>query len=169
MNIKEQIKQIRLSRDKSEFSQIFGTNKVTFNALLEVVKNLEEYPYKEYGSWILMHLVRSNPSQYQYIYPDLVDILFRTKNETVLRNVTNTIVQLDLTEYKESEFMDLLIAFIQNPKHKVALHVYSLDVLTKFCVKYPDVTPEIESIVEHHSDGKSVAFNVAIRRFKNSI
>lgn len=168
MSKREEILNIRTSTHKKSFSKKFERDKSLFKILLKSVFELEEYPYKEYASWILLHLIKESPTMYQYLYPQLVDVLFKTNDQTVLRNVTCSLVQLNLTSYRETELIDLLIRFIEDHNNKVALHVYSIDLLNKICVIHPELKTEISSFIDLHSEGKSAAFHVASRRFQKN-
>lgn len=164
--ILEKIVEFRSSRDKKAFNRYFTEEDERLTILLESVWNLEPYPYKEYASWMFFHIVRSNPESYQKYYDNLVDVLVETDNQSVLRNVVNSIQSLKITNYRESELIDLLISFIQNHENKVALQVYAIYILIQFCEKYPELSSEIDQIIELNSEGKTMAYKVAHRKFK---
>ena len=65
-----------------------------------------------------------------------------------MRNLCNTCSNLPLIDYKESEFLDQLIAFIKDDSNKVALCVYAIYKLIQFTEKYPEIKPEIVGIIE---------------------
>ena len=165
MDIKERVKEIRITRDKRNFVSHFSTHKADLDALIQLTLDLEEYPYKEYASWILIHLIKSKTVDLRYLYPSFVDLIFKTNNQTVLRNVVNCIDLLKITDYRESELIDKLIGFIQNYENKVALHVYSISILAQFCEKYPELIPEIMEIIDLNNEGKSAAYRFARRDF----
>lgn len=165
MSIRDEILRIRQVRNKSEFISLFQKNPEYLDELLKEILNLSEYPYKEYASWILVHLCKSSDLDIQKHYPDLIDVLFKTNDQTVLRNIVNCISMLKIQEYRESDLIDLLIHFIQDPKNKVALHVYSIYILIQFVQKYPELKSEISEIIAHNERGKSAAFQVARRNF----
>ena len=71
----------------------------------------------------------------------------------------------ELTDYKESDFIDLLISFIQDFENKVAVQVYSIQVLTKFVHQYPELKEEILEVIVLHSENKSPAFSASLRKF----
>lgn len=165
MEIKEKVIEIRTSRNKTDYIEYFVNHPSEISSLYKLVGDLEEYPYKEYASWVLVHLCKSERIDLKHLYNDLVDITFCTNDQTVLRNVINCINELKITEYRESEFIDLLISFVQNHENKVALHVYSIYILIQFCIKYPELSPEIKDIIELNREGKSAAYCIARRNF----
>ena len=165
MNIRERVVQIRSQRNKQELVDHFVKNQDDVANLFKLIKDLEPYPHKEYASWSLIHLCKSKRIDLQYLYNDLVDILFKTNNQSVLRNVVCCLDQLKISDYQESELIDQLIAFIQNFENKVALQVYSMRVLAQFCKKYPELTPEIMEIIDLNQEGKTAAYGSARRNF----
>lgn len=166
MNNHELIYSIRHSHGKPDYIQHFGSDEKKLDELVRIVLDLEEYPYKEYASYIMTHLVKMKEYSFQSYYNNLVDLLFKTKDQTVLRNITNVIHHSSITSYRESEFIDLLISFIQDPKNKVALHVYSIYVLVQFVKKYRELKTEIEQIIELNSEGKTAAWKIAQQNFQ---
>lgn len=169
MDIREKILEIRTIFDKAAFVDYFVDRPKAFNELLECIFNLEEYPFKEYASWILIHISQANKIDLSSYYEQLVDVLFKTDDQTVLRNVTRTLYDFELTDYRESEFIDLLISFIQNYDNKVALQVYSIYILSKFVKRYPELKEEITEIIALHRTGKTVSYKVAERNFIKSV
>ena len=169
MNLKDERLIFHQSRDLKSYTKSIVDEPIKIEKLVKIISNLEEYPLKEMSSWILTHIAKSNPELIQPFYEKLVDILFITENQTVLRNCTNILYHLNPTEYKESELIDQLIQFIQNNNNKVALQVYSIYFITHFVKKYPELFEEVRSIIELNSHNHSPAYNVAIRNFRKLI
>lgn len=165
MDIREKILEIRTAFDKTAFVDYFNNRPKEFDELMQCIFNLEEYPIKEYASWILIHVSQSGKIELQNYYPQLVDVLFRTDDQTVLRNVSRSLHQFQVTDYRESEFVDLLISFIQNYENKVALQVYSMYLLAQFIKKYPELKEEIAQIIALHRNGKTSSYGAAERNF----
>lgn len=134
--------------------------------ILQLVEKKEVYPFAEHASWMWIHLAKEKPAFAQPFYKRLLDILFETQNETVLRNILNALFQLELTDYREGEFIDLLFSFLLNKKHKVALHVYSIWTLSRFLKKYPELTNEVFQCVDLLLENGSPALVVAARNLK---
>ncbi len=165
MDIRRRILEIRSSRDRSTFGEYFVNRPEEFKELLACVFNLEEYPYKEYASWMLIHIAQSKRIDLQPYFPQFVDLLFNTDDQTVLRNIARTMTELQVNDHRESEFIDLLIGFIQNYDNKVALQVYSMYLLAQFVLRYPELKDEISEVIALHRTGKTVSYTVAERHF----
>ena len=165
MDIREKILEIRTVFDKAAFVEYFNNRPDEFDELMNCIFSLEEYPIKEYASWILIHVSQSKQIDLQPYYTRLVDVLFETKDQTVLRNVSRSLHHFQVTDYRESEFIDLLISFIQDYENKVALQVYSMYLLAQFIKRYPELKEEISEIIALHRPNKTAAYYSAERNF----
>jgi hypothetical protein len=137
--------------------------------ILQLTEQKAEYPFAEHASWLWIHLAKEKPQFAQPFYARLLDILFETKNESVLRNILNALSQLELEEYRESEFVDLLFGFLLNKTHKVALHVYSIYFLLRFVRKYPEFKGELQQCVDILMENPTPALTVAARNMKKEL
>jgi hypothetical protein len=76
-------------------------------------------------------------------------------------------LEFPLTDYRESDVLDALIAHLKNEEDKVALRVYSLYKLTEFVKRYPEIKTEIDAVLELIQDNPMSPFmKVGIRHFK---
>jgi len=82
-----------------------------------------------------------------------------------LRNVANIISHIGVQAYKESELVDLLIGFIQEHAHKVALHVYSMQILAQIVLNHPELKQEVIEVIELNDKDKTPAYNAGKRHF----
>ena len=165
MNTKELVLGIRTNRNFEELQAYFSSHPKKLDELVELVINQEAYPISEYGSWILLHHSKYYPEQLRRYYNAFVDLVFNSKNQSVLRNVVNIIQRLGICEYRESELIDRLISFIRDAENKVALHVYSIYVLAQFVQKYPELKSEIQEVIALNNIEKSAAYKIAMRNF----
>lgn len=165
MTFEERVLALRIVRDKKEFLEHFDQHPQEVALLTALVLDLAPYPSKEYSSWMLIHLSKAHPNRFDYLYPELVDLCFRTDDQTVLRNVLNTIIQLKKSKHREAEFIDLLLGFIANPKNKVALQVYSIYILIEFGKRYPELIAEFRQTIDFNARNKTAAYTIARRNF----
>ena len=137
--------------------------------ILQLIEQKAEYPFAEHASWLWIHLCKEKPAFAQPFYPRLLDILFETKNESVLRNILNGLFQLEIEAHRESEFVDLLFGFLLNKAHKVALHVYSIYFLMRFVRRYPELKGELQQCVDILLENPTPALTVAARNMKKEL
>lgn len=166
MEIRDLVLEIRTSKILfKEYQEYFRSNPKEYKNLIELIIEEEAYPIPEYASWILSHLCKIDASVVQLFYNTIVDKLFITKNQSVKRNLINVLDHLELGYYRESELIDLLLSFLNDFENKVAVQVYSIQVLTKFVAKYPELKSEVAEVVELNSENKSPAYSASSRKF----
>ena len=165
MNIKEMVLGIRHNRSFNEYQEYFIQNPTEIKSLINLLINEKLYPIPEYSSWLLVHLCKTNKEQIQPFQNDLIDFLFINSNESTCRNTLNIVKHLGITAYRESDFINLLIAYIQDYTIKVAVQVYSIHILAQFVLKYPELKTEIIEIIDLHSEKKTPAYASSKRKF----
>jgi len=164
--IHEQILAFRWGKDRSSYINYFTSDQEKLRELVDCIDQLETYPIREYGSWMLMHIIKSKKVKDFPFYEQLIDILFKTDNQSVLRNVACCVMEMGVKEYRESELFDLLLGFLNDSSNKVALQMYSIRLLMQICEKYPELVPEVREVIHLNKEGKSPAYNAGVHRFE---
>lgn len=136
------------TRDFTKSAELIIQDPSLLPELIEVATSDLKHPYPEYASWLLIHVVKKVPEIVEPFQHCLIDTILSSKNQSVLRNLTNVCVELPLIEYRESEFLDRLIEFLKDDSNKVALFVYAIYKLIQFTIKYPEIKHEILGIID---------------------
>lgn len=163
------LKEFITERDFKKATSFLADEQKLCEKLLRLIEQKAEYPFAEHASWMWIHLAKEKPAFAQPFYPRLLDILFETKNESILRNVLNALFQLEIEDYRQSEFVDLLFGFLLNKAHKVALHVYSIYFLMRFVRLYPELKGELQHCVEILMENPTPALTVAARNMRRAL
>ena len=164
--VHRQLEAFRGSRDIPQFTQFFLADPKRLERMMQCIYDQEPYPYKEYGSWLFSHMVKNKSVDGLPYYNRLVDTMFETEDQTLLRNVANCLLYISVQEYRESELFDLLLGFVNNASNKVALQMYAIRMLMQLCEKYPELIPEVREVIHLNKEGKTAAYNVAVRDFE---
>ena len=146
--VKELISKYYKSSEFLNLADSFITDPSLLHELVDIATSELPHPFPEYASWLLIHIAKKAPFWGMRPVPILIDSILISTNQSVLRNLMNTSVSLQLTEYKESDFLDKTIQFISTDSYKVALFVYSIYKLIQFTHKYPEIKPEILGIID---------------------
>ncbi len=168
MNINSIVLEIKDGRKFDSYQSYFKKNPSEVEELVTLVEEMAEYPLQEYASWILVHICKSQKELVAPFYSRCIEILFVNENQSVRRNILNVIQHLKISTYRESEFIDLLISFIQNFENKVATQVYSMHLLALFTLKYPEIKTEIIEIIQLHAEKKTPAYGAGFRGYLKS-
>ena len=168
MELEDRLIEFRNTRNKAEFSEYFRSHPEKIDELVQLIVELRPYPVKEYGSWILCHLVKNDPKNFQRYYSTFIDLLFRTRDQSVLRNIMVCLIHLRVEPHREGELVTQLLRFIEEGSNKVALQVYSIYMLKNIGSKHPDLIPEFRQTIDFHARNKTAAYWVAQRNFNRA-
>ena len=164
--VKELINKFYKSTEFTKLANRFIADPSLLHELVEISTSELQHPFTEYASWLLIHISKKAPKIIEPFQEQLIDAILISTNQSVLRNLMNVSVSLNLINYKESEFLDKTIEFISTDSNKVALYVYAINKLIKFTQKYPEIKTEILGIIElkkHHE--MKPAMKIGIRNY----
>ncbi len=133
---------------------------------IELLKSDPNYPYPEYGSWLLCHLVKADNELVSKYKSELIQLLHTSENNSLLRNLMNVLNTLPFNESENSVLLDRCLSFIQESSYKVALQVYSIYYLVNYIKVYPELKGELLQMIEIHYNNRSSAYRAAVRKFK---
>lgn len=170
MTTKDLILEFHQSRNFKFYTNFFIQNPNHIGEIISFIEKKEKYPFSEYGSWLLTHIVKLDQSCILPFEKQLIDIVLNeVENQSVLRNCMNVLQFLPINSYKESELIDQLISFIKNGKNKVALQVYSMYNLVKFVKKYPELKDELSIIINMFYSERTAAYKAGFNNFLKRI
>lgn len=122
-----------------------------------------------HASWLLIHLAKADWTLLASNEHAFIDHFLVSTNQSILRNLLVTLLEFPLTDYREGEVLDALIAHLKNEEDKVALRVYSLYKLAEFVQRYPEIKTEIDAVLELiQVNPMSPAMKVGIRNFEKN-
>lgn len=98
---------------------------------------------------------------------ELIGILLNTPHHGVRRCLLKVMSEhyALMDEEQEGLLTDRSFGWIVDPKQKVAVKVYAMDILIQAAKRYPDLIPEVTTLVQEQSKKESAAF--AARAYKD--
>jgi hypothetical protein len=89
----------------------------------------------------------------------LVDQLKRNDvHDAVIRNSARILEEIEVPEQLHGEVMDACFGFIQNRQSAIAIRAFSLTILYRLSLIYPEITNELRFVIEEHMDYETAAF-----------
>ena len=167
MDLKNFLLDFHKTRNINYCVRFFHEKTFKVGDLLEFISLNKEYPFPEYGSWLLSHIAQADSSMVLPFRNQLIDLVLVEKNQSVLRNIVKIIESLGHSSYKETELLDRYISFIKEEDNKVALQAYSMYCLVPFIHKYPELKEELTALIQLKINEKSPAYKVAFKTFLN--
>ena len=112
------------------------------------------------AAWTLTKVNETISNWLPHYFDDILKWLPQMKTQGIHRSIikivaTNSI----LPEENESEWIDFCYEKLQNVDVDIAVKVYSMELLCKFCIKYPDLINEFKIVLEEGSKIYSKAYS----------
>ena len=165
MDISSLLKEFQRTRNRDKFVPLFSSQP-EFDNLMDFLLTNRTGKLTEYGSWLCGHIVKDSPALLHPYVDDLLDLLEKEKNETLLRNWLKAIVDSKPDAVHDEKLLNLSLAFLENSDHKVALHVYSIYALFPILKRNPELFPEINAMLELKNIRPTPSFHAAYRKFQ---
>jgi hypothetical protein len=99
--------------------------------------------------WMIDRATERNPQWIEPIVDDVYQLLLFTKNESVIRHTMKLVLRCPLNEEHITTLLDKSIAWMNNPAAKISSQVLGLEYFRRVCKLYPEMCPELLSLVEH--------------------
>ncbi|OSZ79727.1 hypothetical protein CAP36_00220 [Chitinophagaceae bacterium IBVUCB2] len=164
MNLRETILAEHSKANCVKIVNWVGHNQQRFNQLFELFLNDEPLIVQRAG-WPLSYAVEAHPSFIEKHFSRLLKNLHKPKlHNAVKRNTLRLLQVVSIPEEFHGEVMNTCFNYIISPDEKPAIKAFSLAVLQQLAKQYPDILPEIKSIIEDKWDNESAAFRSRARK-----
>jgi len=132
-------------------------DKSLFDELFPLIYSSNGYLANRAG-WVVEKCAEKYPSLVEPHLDEIVDFLPDIRFGGLRRVLLKVLILLYIPENRLSEIVDICLTWLESPKEKVAVKVYSMRILAEFCRNEPEMIPEFLSIVENHYERNSFAF-----------
>lgn len=142
-----------------------GNSTKRFDALVQLVTG-DDKKLAQKAAWPMSYVAEAHPD---WVMKHLPALLAATKKPGVHTAVVRSVVRLlqfvDMPEELHGEVMDNCFRYIQDIKEKPAVKAFALTVLYNLSKSYPEILPEIRTIVASRIEVESPAFRSRARVF----
>lgn len=139
--------------------QWIGHDQHRFNQLFELFLTDTDPIIIQRSGWPLSYAVEAHPDLIQKHFSRLLKKLQQPNLHNAVKRNTLRILQLvAIPEKFHGEVMTIAFDYIISPVEKPAIKSFSLAVLQQLAKQYPDIVPEIKTIIEENWDTESAAF-----------
>jgi hypothetical protein len=120
----------------------------------------DEYRVVQRAAWPIGLLAEAQPQLLQKHLPLLVSLLRKPSlHNAVRRNITRILQYLQIPEELKGEVMDACFSFICDVQEKAAVKAFSLTILEQLSEEYPEILPEIITVIEECWEYETAAFH----------
>ncbi len=117
-----------------------------------------EYRLAQRAAWSLSHAVNLQPNLiYPYLKVLTAQLLRTDVHDAVIRNSTRILLKISIPEEHQGEVMNACFILAERPETPIATKAFSLSMLQKLSLLYPDIKQEVKTLAELHLDNESPA------------
>jgi hypothetical protein len=111
------------------------------------------------ASWIVIQSIDYKRSMLDPYIQDLVAAISHPNMaEHLVRNSLRILELIDISEQYHGEVMNACFGFIESPDTPIAIKAYSLTIVYKLSIIYPEIQDELKCIIEANWDNETPAF-----------
>jgi hypothetical protein len=158
MNLREAILREHSKANCTRIVKWIGTDPKRFDVLVALFLN-DEYRVVQRAAWPLSEIAIAHPSLIRKHLGKLLKQVRQTGlHEAVKRNTVRILQGIDIPERYHGDVMNLCFDYLVSPTEKPAVKAFSLTVLDKLSLLYPEIRQELRTIIEDQWDRETAAF-----------
>ena len=164
MNLREEIL-ARHSKDQTnKIIAWIGHSQKRFDELVHLFLN-DEYRVVQRAAWPISIIAETQPQLVKKHLPVFVVLLRKPGlHNAVRRNITRLLQYISIPEKLKGDVMDACFSFICDVQEKAAVKAFSLTILEKLANEFPEILPEIITVIEDRWDFETAAFHSRARK-----
>lgn len=164
MELRQQILQEHSKVNCNLIVQWVGNSQARFDELIHLFFN-DEYIVVQRAAWPMSFCVIQHPSLINKHFGKLVKNLKKPGvHDAVKRNTVRLLQEVTIPEKYHGEIMDTCFTYISSPDEAAAVKAFSLTILENLSAIYPDIKPELKTIIEERWDYETAAFQSRARK-----
>ena len=128
-----------------------------------------EYRLSQRAAWSMSWAAKQKPEMIVPYIKELVQQLQRKNvHNSVIRNSVRVLQELTIPTDLHGELMNACFNFIETPATPVAIKAFSLTILQKLSLQYPEIKQELKLIIEERWEHETAAFKSRARKILGS-
>jgi len=165
MELRDQLLKEHSRSNCDKIVRWIGNNQQRFDALFRLFLS-DEYRVVQHAAWPLSYAVIDHPGLIKKHFNRLISNLSKPGiHDAVKRNTMRLLQDIDLPEKYHGVIMDTCFRYIAVPGEAAAVKAFSLTVLEKLSVSYPEIIPEIKLLVEECYEREKPSFKSRAKKF----
>jgi hypothetical protein len=158
MNLRESILREHSKANCNRIVKWIGSDSKRFDELVGLFLN-DEYRVVQRAAWPLSEIAIAHPLLIRKHLGKLLKQVRQTGlHEAVKRNTVRILQEIDIPERYHGDVMNLCFDYLVSPTEKPAVKAFSLTVLDKLSLTYPEIRQELRTIIEDQWDRETAAF-----------
>ncbi len=145
-----------------------GDDKTRFSALMTIFF-AGDYRLTQRAAWPMSYSVRRHPSLISPYWKKMIaQLKDRKAHPAARRNILRLLQDVTIPRARQGSVMDLCFEFISSVDVPAADKAFSLTVLRNLSKTYPDILPELKTIIQARWDRETPAFRSRAKKILNA-
>ena len=146
-----------------------GDSQQRFDELFKLFVS-DEYRVAQRAAWPLSYAVVAHPKFIQKHFSKLLRNLEKPNlHNAVKRNTVRLLQDISIPEKFHGRVMNLCFDYVNSPVEAAAVKAFSLTILENLSREYPEIKPELKTVIENRWDYESAAFRSRARKILNTL
>jgi hypothetical protein len=159
MKLREQILKEHSKANCAAIVKWIGDSQKRFDELFQLFLN-DEYRVVQRAAWPLSYTVIAHPKFIQKHFSKLLKNVKKPGiHGAVKRNTVRLLQDIAIPKRYQGDVMNLCFDYVSSPDEEAAVKAFSLTVLNNLAKEYPEIKPELKTIIEDRWDYETAAFH----------
>lgn len=164
MKLREQLLKEHSKTNCTAIVNWIGDSQQRFDELFDLFLN-DEYRVVQRAAWPLGYAVIAHPKLIAKHFSKLLKNLQKPGiHDAVKRNTIRLLQDITIPKKYHGQVMDICFNYIHSPAENVAVKAFALTVLDNLSKQYPEIKPELKTIIEDRWDYETAAFHSRARK-----
>ena len=102
------------------------------------------------ASWPIAMISDIAPQKLNAYLDKMILNLENPAHDAVVRNTVRAFQTMQIPEEYEGQIFEICFNYLNNPKYPVAIRVFAMTVCTNLCEKFPELAPEVATVIEDY-------------------
>jgi hypothetical protein len=144
-----------------------GKNEERFSELANLFFK-GDYKTIQNAGWPVSYCIRTHAFLAKPYFKKFIDALgSENVHPTAKRNIVRLLQFVETPKRYHGKLMDLCFRFISTPEEAIAVKAFSLTILNNLSVQYPEILPELKTIIETRWEFETPAFKSRAKKILN--
>jgi hypothetical protein len=141
-----------------------GKDEVRFKELVKLFFR-GEYRLTQHAAWPMSYCIANHPELAKPYYRKFINQLSDQRaHPAAKRNIVRLLQFIEIPKSLHGRLMDICFRFIGSPEEAIAVKAFSLHILENLSAIYPEILPELKTIIEARWEFETPAFRSRARK-----
>jgi hypothetical protein len=129
-----------------------------------------EYRLTQHAAWPMSYCIQKYPILAKPYLKKFIDQLSDSNaHPAAKRNIVRLLQFVEIPKRFHGKLMNICFQFISNPEEAIAVKAFSLSILSNLVKIYPEILPEIKTVIEARWEFETPAFRSRARKILKQV